>query len=220
MESLVNHIDLPSNPWLSIPLEDYEGHMGLPSIGQAQALSAEFGRLLCQYQPRSLVLVGCAGGNGLEWVDSAVTCRTVVLDINPDYVETTRKRYEERIPGLEALACDIAMFDPALLRKPVGLVFSGLILEYVPLLPVLQTLREMLRQGGILGCVLQEKSDVLSDVSPSPFTSLSRLSCHMHLVSPEVLVAISGAIGLRLIERRRCIMPNGKALLSLAFAAE
>jgi hypothetical protein len=25
-----------SNPWLHIPLVDYEGHMSLPAIGQAQ----------------------------------------------------------------------------------------------------------------------------------------------------------------------------------------
>ena len=28
-----------SNPWLSIPLEDYEGHMSLPAVGQAQMLA-------------------------------------------------------------------------------------------------------------------------------------------------------------------------------------
>jgi hypothetical protein len=34
------------NPWLEIPLEDYEGHMALPSIGQAQFLANVLGTLV------------------------------------------------------------------------------------------------------------------------------------------------------------------------------
>ena len=30
------------NPWLTIPLEDYEAHMALPEVGQAQLLAALF----------------------------------------------------------------------------------------------------------------------------------------------------------------------------------
>jgi hypothetical protein len=30
-----------SNPWLSIPLHDYEGHMALPHVGQAKMIANE-----------------------------------------------------------------------------------------------------------------------------------------------------------------------------------
>jgi hypothetical protein len=55
-----------NNPWLSIPLEEYEGHMALPDLGQAKMLSNEFEELLRTYSPVSAALIGCAGGNGFE----------------------------------------------------------------------------------------------------------------------------------------------------------
>jgi hypothetical protein len=33
-----------SNPWLNIPLADYEGHMSLPAVGQAQMIAEQFAR--------------------------------------------------------------------------------------------------------------------------------------------------------------------------------
>ena len=54
-----------SNPWLTIPLEDYEGHMAMPDVGQAKMLANEFEELLKIYAPTSAALIGCAGG---EWL--------------------------------------------------------------------------------------------------------------------------------------------------------
>jgi len=40
------------NPWLDIPLADYEGHMALPNVGQAQLLSDVFASALSKYKSR------------------------------------------------------------------------------------------------------------------------------------------------------------------------
>src|SRR5580692_4374755 len=53
-----------SNPWLDIPLEDYEGHMSLPAIGQAQMLADQLVLLIERERPTSIAVVGCAGGTG------------------------------------------------------------------------------------------------------------------------------------------------------------
>ena len=55
-----------NNPWLTIPLKNYEGHMALPDVGQAKMLAIEFDELLRTYAPISAALIGCAGGNGFE----------------------------------------------------------------------------------------------------------------------------------------------------------
>ena len=55
-----------NNPWLDVPLADYEGHMALPGIAQAQLLSDEFERVLANFSPVSVAVIGCACGNGLD----------------------------------------------------------------------------------------------------------------------------------------------------------
>jgi hypothetical protein len=47
-----------NNPWLTIPLEDYEGHMAMPDVGQAKMLANEFEELLKTYVPTSAALCG------------------------------------------------------------------------------------------------------------------------------------------------------------------
>jgi hypothetical protein len=50
-----------NNPWLDVPLADYEGHMALPGIEQAQLLSDIFADVLAKFSPRSVAVIGCAG---------------------------------------------------------------------------------------------------------------------------------------------------------------
>ena len=38
-----------SNPWLNIPLDDYEGHMSLPTVGQAQMIADQLDRALARW---------------------------------------------------------------------------------------------------------------------------------------------------------------------------
>jgi hypothetical protein len=55
-----------ANPWLSIPLQDYEGHMGLDNAQQLSVLSELFKRALDIFVPDSVAVLGIAGGNGLD----------------------------------------------------------------------------------------------------------------------------------------------------------
>lgn len=75
------------NPWTEIPLADYEGHMSLPSVGQAQMLDAVFGQDLQAYAPESVAVLGCAGGNGFKRLIGSRVKRVVAVDINPLYLK-------------------------------------------------------------------------------------------------------------------------------------
>ena len=57
-------------PWREIPLSDYEAHMSLPSVGQARMLADQLALLLERHAPISVAIIGCAGGNGLDRIDS------------------------------------------------------------------------------------------------------------------------------------------------------
>ena len=66
-----------SDPWLSIPLADYEGHMGADNVQQLSALSGLFKRALDVCLPDSVAILGIAGGNGLEHANPATIKRIV-----------------------------------------------------------------------------------------------------------------------------------------------
>src|SRR5262245_36739635 len=92
-----------SNPWLSIPLEDYEGHMGAAGVQQLAALAELFKCTLDRCLPDSVAVLGIAGGNGLEQIDPAVTKRIVGVDLNQRYLDEVGHRFAT-LPGL-ALHC-------------------------------------------------------------------------------------------------------------------
>jgi hypothetical protein len=49
-----------SSPWLTIPLEDYEAHMALPAVGQAQMLAEQLAILIERRAPASAAVMGAA----------------------------------------------------------------------------------------------------------------------------------------------------------------
>src|SRR5687768_17647282 len=98
------------NPWLALPLEDYEGHMGSAGANQLAALADLFGEALVRLRPRSVAVLGVAGGNGLQHVDGTLTTRVVGIDLNPAYLAATRARFPD-LSGLELHCLDLERDD-------------------------------------------------------------------------------------------------------------
>ena len=203
-----------SNPWLTIPLSDYEGHMSLPSIGQADMLASQFAALLAEFSPTSIAVIGCAGGNGFDRVSPDVTKRIVGIDINPHYIEELSNRYAGRIPGLELYVGDIQ--DPTFSFEPVDLIYAALVFEYVEAEPTLKSLRSICRANGVLAVVLQLPSKSVAAVSPSPFASLQALCPAMRLLSPNTLCAQAQQAGFALTASHT-LSSSGKDFALLAF---
>lgn len=106
------------NPWLDVPLGDYEGHMVLPGIEQAQLLSDIFSGVLEQYSPKSVAVLGCAGGNGFERIPSNIS-RVVGVDLNPHYVAEVGARFGSRFKDLELIVGDIQTHEVSFVpRRP------------------------------------------------------------------------------------------------------
>jgi len=190
-----------SSPWLAIPLADYERHMALAEVAQAQLLADVFAELLDTYRPQSVAVLGCAGGNGFERISAAVTKRVVGVDLNPAYIEALRARFHEQLPGLELIAGDIQ--SDVTTFAPVELVYAGLILEYVDVALVLGRVRSLLVPPGILGTVIQLPGAHANLVTPSSFASLQSLESCMRLVSPTDLTDMAAAAGYKQIGGRR-----------------
>src|SRR5690242_11821636 len=108
------------NPWLDIPLSDYEGHMSMPAIGQATMLAEQLVTLVARFHPSDVAVVGCAGGNGFDRLGSLE--RLVGVDINPRYIDLAASRYADKVTGLELYVGDIQQEQQ--LFQPVDLIYA------------------------------------------------------------------------------------------------
>jgi SAM-dependent methyltransferase len=173
------------NPWLNIPLADYEAHMASPSIVQAQMLAAQFELALKKYAPKSVAVFGCAGGNGLERIDPCMAPRVVAIDINPDYIEKAHERFAARFRQFEPLVADVQ--SPALVFKPVDMIYAALIFEYVDSTSLFSNARRLLNPQGVLVSIVQLPGEPAAAISPSPYASLMSLVPLLRLISPDAL---------------------------------
>jgi SAM-dependent methyltransferase len=200
-----------ASPWLQVPLADYEGHMA--HVGQAALLERLFGQAIRELQPRSVAVLGAAGGNGFGHLERAPVARTVAVDIHPDYVRELGKRYAQTVAGLEILCGDVG--DPEFGFAPVDYVHAALVFEYVDAPAVLARVHRWLVPGGVLGVVLQLPGP--ASVSPSPYASLSALGSAMQLRDDDAFVELAAAAGLQLVARESVSAPPEKAFASLRF---
>ena len=81
------------NPWEEISLDDYENHMSLDSVNQLQTMNAIMKAQFEDYQAETAMILGIAGGNGLEHIRTEKYKAVYGIDINEGYLEKIRERY-------------------------------------------------------------------------------------------------------------------------------
>jgi hypothetical protein len=205
------------NPWLTLPLDDYEGHMNSPEVQQLGVLSELFREVLAARLPASVAILGVAGGNGLEHIDSATTKRVIGLDVNPDYLEAVHRRYR-RLAGLELVCTDLAARRVRL--KPVDLVHAALIFEHAGLDRCLENAVSLVSDLGALSVVLQLPSTTQAEIAQSGFPAIQRLASHFSLIHPAVLCQKLTAGKFRLTSESTTSLPTGKTLWLAVFVPE
>jgi len=156
-------------------------------------LADQFAELIDQHGPASIAIIGCAGGNGLDRIDSGFLGRIVAVDINPEYIAAARLRHGRRLENLELHCADIQ--SERLQFDPVELIYAALVLEYVDIPSTSATLKRNLRPRGTLGIVLQLPHSDQQTVSASSYKSLDKLASVLKLVAPEDLRAHAAAAG-------------------------
>lgn len=197
-----------TNPWLAIPLADYEGHMALPAVGQAEMVANEFEALLKSHAPQTVALVGCAGGNGFDKAAEVGVTRLVGIDINARYIADAKDRYANTIPGLELHCADIQGDMPDL--QAVELVYAALVFEYVDVSAALRNISRLCRPNGLMAALLQLPKQGADAVTDSPFASLKTLSSVMRLVPPGDLSDSAEAVGFACLSKKTITLRSGK----------
>jgi SAM-dependent methyltransferase len=197
------------NPWLSIPAEDYDGHMGPGGVDQLAPLAAIFEEVYAASRPASVAVLGCATGNGLEAIDPAVTPRIVGVDLHPEYLATARRRQARLGAALDLRCADL--LTCALEPASFALVHAALVFEHVDPERLVARIADWLGPAGICSVVLQTAAGEAPPVSRSPFSSLQALAETMRLVPPDELRQLFGRHGLAETRAWRVSLREGKA---------
>ena len=96
-----------NNPWEEIKLDDYENHMKLDSVRQLQGMNSIMKEQFEAYPVMTAMVLGVAGGNGLEHVRRDKYRTIYGVDINEKYLRVVTERYQELSDVLECLQIDL-----------------------------------------------------------------------------------------------------------------
>ena len=201
------------HPWQEISLSDYESHMGLASVQQLQTMSSMMARQLAQPGIRSAMVLGAAGGNGLEHADPKKFRKLYGVDINPDYLAVCKERFPLLEGILECICADLS--SPRLSLPHADLLVANLLVEYIGYDCFRRVLRQVQPTFVSCGIQINESDDFVSD---SPYLhAFDRLAEVHHQMEPHDLIATISAEGYRLTDTTAHPLPNGKQLLQLDY---
>lgn len=205
--------------WLTTRLDDYEGHVGLETVGQAAAVRDMLHQLIRRHAPASLLYLGCAGGNGLEAVEGGSVQRTVAVDLNPAFLVAARQRWGH-LPGIEFHECDLGSALPRF--TPVDLAFGALVFEYLPdLSAVLARLASAVCSGGHLIAPILTTGVNAPAVVDSPFKArLEAVGREFRYLDVDAFLASAAARRFRLTAREESPLPAGKSFVILTLERE
>ena len=206
-----------NNPWEDISLSDYENHMSLDSVKQLQAMNSIMKEQFEAYPVDTAMVLGIAGGNGLEHVSGNKYKPVYGVDINADYLKAVEARYGALEGVLECIKADIINECDKL--PEAQLVIANLLVEYTGYEAFMKAMMRV--RPLYISCVIQINIDEHQWVSDSPylhaFDRLDEVHCQME---DEALTKVMEEICYRKILSESYPLPNGKALLRLDFESE
>ncbi|MFA8449082.1 MAG: class I SAM-dependent methyltransferase [Bacteroidales bacterium] len=174
-----------NNPWLEIPVEEYESHM--LTIGQLQIMNQLMAQAFQKYKPANVAILGCASGNGFEHLNYSELQNVYGVDINSYYLKVLKDRYQNQISKLKLLCLDIE--NDSLAINYIDCYFLSLILEYVSPLPLIQKIQPSLNPDGKICLIIQENTS--SDfVSKTSYESLEQLSAIAKTIDKNTIIVL------------------------------
>lgn len=206
-----------SNPWEEIRLDDYENHMRLDSVRQLQTMNAIMKMQFEVYPVKTAMVLGVAGGNGLEHIRTDKYRIVYGVDVNEAYLSAVSERYAELSDVLTLLHLDLVQDSERL--PQAELLIANLLIEYIGY----EAFRKAVLQSApeYVSCVIQINMDENSWVSDSPYLhAFDGLDAIHHQMEEKALAEAMEEIGYVEILREAERLPNGKALVRVDFRRE
>lgn len=201
------------HPWEEISLTDYENHMKLASVKQLQTLNQMMKDQFDAYSVADVMILGIAGGNGLEHIQPEKFKRIYGVDVNPDYLKAVVDRYPQLTDQLEC--CCINLIDEANKLPNAEMVIADLLIEYIGYECFQAVILQV--KPKYVSCVIQINT---TDhwVSGSPYLHVfDALEAIHHQIEEDTLVKAMDEIAYRPIKTWEQALPNGKKLVRLDF---
>ena len=209
------------NPWEKIPLKDYEAHMSLESVRQLQAMHEIMRDQLNVYPAESLMILGVAGGNGVDYVREKAgegnLKKVYGVDVNPSYLETVRQRYADLKGILECIRVNLRK-EPGRLPQ-AEFVIANLLIEYVGCACFQDVIRKV--RPIYVSCVIQIIAVKTGEtwVSDSPYLHVfDDLESVHHQMEEQMVKESMRQIGYLAKGSWEYPLPNGKKLERMDFA--
>ncbi len=203
-----------NNPWEEISLDDYEKHMRLDTVKQLQAMNAIMKEQFAAYPAETAMILGVAGGNGLEHIRTDKYRRVYGVDINSAYLDAVRERYPQLSGVLQCLHLDL--LNEAEQLPQAQLVIANLLIEYIGYPAFQKAVLQIAPE--YVSCVIQINTDAEQWVSDSPYLhAFDRLDEVHHQMEETALSAAMQEIGYAEILRASVTLPNGKALVRIDY---
>ena len=202
-----------NNPWKQISLSDYENHMKLDSVYQLQALNEMMKEQFATYDIETIMILGIAGGNGLEHINKKKIKKVYGVDVNPDFLAECGKRYPELKGTLETICANLLSDNQQL--PNAELLVANLLIEYIGY-DCFQKVVKMV-EPKYISCIIQINEGE-SFVSDSPYIhAFDCLDEVHHQMEEEPLINSMNKINYQVIKTSRKALPNGKKLMQIDF---
>lgn len=203
-----------TNPWEEISLSDYENHMKLDSVMQLQNMNQMMKGQFNAYPVSSVMVLGVAGGNGLEHIDKNKYRKVYGIDINTEYLKAVEERYSDISDILKCI--QVNLIEETNKLPNAELLIANLLIEYIGY-DCFQKAVEQVRPKYI-SCIIQINIDD-SWVSDSPYIHVfDDLDKVHHQMEENSLIQTLKDIGYNLIAQTENLLPNGKKLVQLDFS--
>lgn len=199
------------NPWETIDLNDYESHMSLDSVYQLQVLNEIMKEQFHTYDIKTVMILGVAGGNGLEHVGHMD--KVYGVDVNQQYLQVCKARYSQLGGRLETICVDL-LYDNLQLPN-TELLVANLLIEYIGY-ECFQKVVEHVKPKYV-SCVIQINQED-SFVSDSPYLhAFDCLDEVHHQMEEQTLICAMNEIGYKKELVKEQELPNGKKLVRIDF---
>lgn len=201
------------NPWEEIPLADYENHMKLDSVMQLQAMNEMMKGQFDAYPISSVMILGIAGGNGLEHIQREKFKKVYGIDVNSAYLKEVVRRYPDLDGLLECLCIDLIKETDRLPKA--DMVIANLLIEYIGY----ECFQRAVQRAApkYVSCIIQINMED-NWVSDSPYLHVfDGLEQVHHQMEEQALEKAMLAVGYHPVKTVEHMLPNGKKLVQIDF---